>query len=93
MEGTWLDQDYLDIQRKQAELSEMIVTKQARSIIPSHKPPTFFGDVTTFITAFETLIEYKLDDSSERLCFLDQYTSGKAKELIKGCLRMKGEDS
>ena len=37
-----------------------------------------------FITAFETLIESKVDDSSERLCFLDQYTSGKEKELIKG---------
>ena len=85
MEGTRLDQDdYLDIQRKQAELSEMIVTQQARSLIPSHKPPTFSGDVMAFITAFETLIESKVDDCSERLCFLDQYTSGKAKELIKG---------
>ena len=46
-----------------------------------------------FITAFETLIESKVDDSNERLYFLDQYTSGKAKELIKGCLQMKGEDS
>jgi len=24
---------------------------------------------------------------------LDQYTAGKAKELINGCLQMKGEDS
>ena len=85
VEGTRLDQDdYLDIQRKQVELSEMIVTQQARSLIPSHKPPTFSGDVMAFITALETLIESKVDDSSERLCFLDQYTSGKAKELIKG---------
>ena len=93
MEGTRLDQDYLDIQRKQAELSEMIVTQQARSLIPSHKPPTFSGDVMAFITAFETLIESKVDDSNERLYSLDQYTCGKVKELIKGCLRMKGEDS
>ena len=93
VEGTRLDQDYLDIQRKQAELSEMIVTQQARSLIPSHKPPTFSGDVMAFVTAFETLIESKVDDSNERLYFLDQYTSGKAKELIKGCLQMKGEDS
>ena len=96
VEGTGLDQNYLDIQRKQAELSEMIVTQQARSLLPSHKPPTFSGDVMSypaFITAFETLIESKVDDSNERLYFLDQYTSGKAKELIKGCLQMKGEDS
>lgn len=42
-----------------------------------------------FIAAFETLIESKVDNSSERLYFLDQYTSGKAKELIKGCLQVK----
>ena len=30
------DQDYLGIQRKQAELSEMIVTQQARSLLLSH---------------------------------------------------------
>ena len=96
MEGTRLYQDYLHIQRKQAELSEMIVTQQARSLLPSHKPLTFSGDdmsCPAFITAFETLIESKVDDSNERLYFLDQYTSGKAKELIKGCLQMKGENS
>ena len=89
------DQDYLDIQRKQAELSQMIVTQQARSLLPSHEPPTFSGDVMSypaFIAAFETLIESKVDNSSERLYFLDQYTSGKAKELIKGCLQMKSGD-
>ena len=45
-----------------------------------------------FIAAFETLIESKVDNSSERLYFFDQYTSGKAKELIKGCLQMKSGD-
>ena len=94
VEGARLDQDYLDIQTKRAELSEMIVTQQARILLPSHKPPTS-GVVMSypeFITAFETLIESKVDDSNKRLYFLDQYTSGKAKELLKGCLQMKGED-
>lgn len=96
MESTRPDQDYLDIQRKQTELSEMIVTQQARSLLPSHKLPTFSGDAMShpvFIAAFETLIESKVGNSSERLYFLGQYTSGKAKELIKGCLEMKSEDS
>ena len=58
MESTRPYQDYFDIQRKQAELSEMIVTQQARSLLPSHKSPMFSGDVMSypaFITAFETL--------------------------------------
>ena len=64
MESARPDQDYLDIQRKQAELSQMIVTQQARSLLPSHEPPTFSGDVMSypaFIVAFETLIESKVD--------------------------------
>ena len=46
-----------------------------------------------FIAAYETLIESKVDNSSELLYFSHQYTSGKAKELIKGCLQMKSGDS
>ena len=42
-----------------------------------------------FIATFETLIKSKVDNSNERLCFLDQYTSGKAKDVIKVCLQMK----
>ena len=74
----------------------MIVTQQARSLLPSHKPPTFSGDVMSypaFITAFETLIESKVDNPKECLYVLDQHTRRKAKELIKGCLLTKNEDS
>ena len=95
MESARPGQDYLNIQRKQAELSQMIVTQQARSLLPSHEPPSFSADVMSypaFIAAFETFIESKVDNSSERLYFLDQYTSGEAKELIKGCLQMKRGD-
>ena len=90
------DQSYLDIHRKQTELTQMIATQQAKSFLPSHQPPTFSGDVMSypaFIAAFETLIESKVDNSSELLYFLNQYISGKAKELIRGCLQMKSGDS
>ena len=96
MESARPDQYYLHIERKQAELSQMSVTQQARSLLPSQEPTTFSGDVMpypascpAFIAAFETLIESKVDNSSECLYFLDQYTSGKAKELTKGCLQMR----
>ena len=42
-----------------------------------------------FITAFETLMESKDKDTTNLLYVLDQYTSGKAKELIKVCLQRK----
>ena len=53
------DQSYFDIHRKQTELTQMIATQQARSLLPSHEPHTFTGDVMSypaFIAAFETLI-------------------------------------
>ena len=56
----------------------------------------FSGDMMSdpsFIAAFEVLIESKVDNPSERLYFLGQYSSGKAKVLIKGCLQMRSEDS
>ena len=96
MESAKADQRYLDIHRRQTELTQMIATQQARILLPSHEPPTFSGDVMSypaFIAAFKTLIESKVDNSSELLYFLDQYTCGKAKELIRGCLQMKSEDS
>ena len=89
-------QDIVEIQRKQAELSQIIVTQQARSLLPSSEPPVFYGDAMefpSFMTAFESLIESKVDDSCERLYFLGQYTSGKAKEVINGCLQRKTDGS
>ena len=47
----------------------------------------FYGDAMKFsslMTAFESLIESKVEDSHERLYFLGAYTSGKAKEVISG---------
>ena len=89
-------QEFLKVQQKQVDISEMIMTQQIRSSLPSHKPPMFYGDAmeySTFMNAFETLIECKVNNSLERLYFLDQYTSGKAKEVIKGCIQMKSKDS
>ena len=89
-------QDIVDIQRKQTELSRIMVSQQARSLLPSTEPPMFYGDAMefpAFMTAFESLIESKVEDSCERLYFLGQYTSGKAKEVINGCLQRKSEGS
>ena len=88
--------EFLKVQKKQASISEMIMVQQVRSSLPSHKPPTFSGDsmeYSRFINAFESLIEYKVESPIERLYFLDQYTTGKAKEVIKGCIQMKSDDS
>ena len=50
-------------------------------------------EYSTFMNTFEALIESKVNNSLEQLYFLDQYTSGKAKEVIKGCIQMESKDS
>ena len=68
-------QDIVDIQRKQTEVSQIMVSQQARSLLPSSEPPVSYGDAMefpAFMTAFESLIESKVKDSCERLYFLGQ---------------------
>jgi hypothetical protein len=38
-------------------------------------------------------VESKVDDSIELLYYLEQYTTGKAEEVTKGCLQSKTESS
>ena len=70
--------EFLKVQKKQASISEMIMVQQVRSSLASHKPPTFSGnsmEYSRFINAFESLIESKVESP------IDQYTTGKAKEV------------
>lgn len=46
-----------------------------------------------FIMAFDTLVESKVSDTIELLYYLEQYTTAKAKEVIKGCRQSKTESS
>jgi len=89
-------EDIVDIQRQHTELSQIMISQQARSLLPSREPPVFYGDALefpAFMTAFEFLIESKVEDSCERLYFLGQYTSGKANKVINSCLQRKSEGS
>ena len=57
--------------------------------LPSIDVPTFSGDpiqYTSFITAFENLIETKTQLNSKRLYYLTQYTKGNANELVRSFL-------
>ena len=82
--------EFIEIQRQQTELTKMIATQQLKNSLPSHKPPIFSGDVKeypAFITAFDTLVESKVNDPTELLYHLEQYTTG------KGCFQRKSESS
>ncbi len=59
-------EQFLKIQQQQTELTRIMANHQLKTTLPSHKSPTFSGDVMeypAFITAFDTLVESKVNDS------------------------------
>ena len=43
-------------------------------------------DYRSFISSFEHMIESKIEHAKDKLYYLEQYTSGQARELVKTCL-------
>ena len=68
------------------------LSRQAlRGALPPAEVPRFSGVVTeyqSFIRAFEARIVCRTEDPAERLYYLEQYVTGKAKDLVKGCMHL-----
>lgn len=74
--------------RNQNEITALLVRQQIAATLPQREIPVFDGnpmEYGTFIKAFEHSIEKKTDNSQDCLYFLEQFTKGKPKELVKGC--------
>ncbi|XP_043220311.1 uncharacterized protein LOC122389655 [Amphibalanus amphitrite] len=62
-----------------------------RSTIPRVEIEKFDGEVAyyrSFIRAFEHLICNKVQSDDEKLYYLEQYTTGQPREVVRGCLHM-----
>ena len=89
-------QEIIKLQAKQTELSSLIAEQQRISSLPVQEPPTFSGsyfDYPVFMRAFETIIEARALADRERLYFLNNYTSGKDNDVIKGFVTLNSSDS
>ena len=76
------------LQQQQNKIVEMLATQQKKSNLPQQRVPIFDGDPMdygAFVRAFENVIESKTSSSSERLYYLEQFTSGDVKELVRSC--------
>ena len=76
---------------KQSELMQTLVSYNLKSLMPKTEIFKFDGDFTRyqiFIRAFETLISDKLTDEEEKLYYLEQYTTGSPREIVRACLHM-----
>ncbi|XP_034086675.1 uncharacterized protein LOC117555808 [Gymnodraco acuticeps] len=84
--------DNLDtVIQRQRDIADLIIMQQKLTLLPTMEIKVFDGDpleYQSFMRAFEHLIEDKTASSHDRLYFLDQYTSGQPKDLVRSCLHM-----
>ena len=75
----------------QKQLIDVMIMQQNISLLPKREVPVFDGDplsFQSFIHAFKYLIEDKSDSCQDRLYFLEQFTAGQAKDLVRSCMHM-----
>ena len=76
------------LQLQQTRIMEMLAINQNKSKLPQPRVPTFDGnpvEYRTFARAFENLIESRTSSGTERLYYLEQYTAGDVRELVRSC--------
>ena len=80
-----------DILRRQNDITQYLVGQQQLSLLPTRDIPTFDGDALayrSFIRAFEHNIESRTSSNQDRLYFLEQYTAGRPRDLVRSCMHM-----
>ncbi|PFX31613.1 hypothetical protein AWC38_SpisGene3557 [Stylophora pistillata] len=74
------------LQQQQNKIVEMLATQQKKSSLPQQRVPIFDGcpmEYGALVRAFENLIESRTSSGTERLYYLEQFTSGDVKELVR----------
>ena len=77
-------------------LANLLAQRQDRESLPRPEPLVFKGNPLEYpiwIKSFETFIERKTSDPSERLYYLGRYTAGEAKEAVSGLLTLDNGDA
>lgn len=79
---------------KQNEITALLVQQQCLSSMPKKDIQVFDGDplqYQTFIKSFEHSIENNSKNPRDCLYYLEQYTRGQPRELVKSCLHMTSD--
>ena len=78
------------------KLADVLTQRQDRDSLPRPEPEVFKGDLLRYpmwIKSFETFIERKTKDPSERLYNLSKFTTDGAKEAVSGLLPLDSEEA
>lgn len=82
------------IMEKQNEITALLAQQQCLSSLPKREIEIFDGDplqYQAFIRAFEHSIESKTNNARDCLYFLEQYTRGQPRELVRSCQHMASD--
>ena len=88
-EQSGLSDQAFHILEQQNRVMEEFVNQQQKNTLPRRQVPIFDGNplsYCTFMRAFETVIESNESDSGGRLYYLEQHTSGRAREIVRSCM-------
>ncbi|KAI2661726.1 G2 and S phase-expressed protein 1 [Labeo rohita] len=86
--------DTVELQRvmqRQTDITEMLAKSQRQSSLPQRDVPLFHGDpleFRSFMKAFEHAVESRAASNTDKLYFLEQYTRGEPRDLVKSCQHM-----
>nr|XP_055033829.1 uncharacterized protein LOC129422128 [Misgurnus anguillicaudatus] len=79
------------VMQRQTDITAMLVKNQQMSCLPQRDVPLFHGDpleFRSFMKAFKHAVDSKADSSADKLYFLEQYTRGEPRDLVKSCQHM-----
>ena len=87
-----VDQDAIcGIMQRLNEITYMLVQQQMSATLPQRDITIFAGDPLQFVSfmrTFEHCIEERTSSYQDCLYFLEQYTRGQPRELVRSCLHM-----
>ncbi|KAJ8349111.1 hypothetical protein SKAU_G00277000 [Synaphobranchus kaupii] len=90
-----ISQDSISVMvQKQNEIAQLVIRQQNLSLLPKRELTVFDGNplsYQSFMHAFKHLIEDKTSSGQDRLYFLEQFTSGQARDLVRSCLHMDAQ--
>lgn len=82
------DQRFLTVLERQNQITSLLVGQQSLFLLPKRDLQVFDGDplqYQTFITGFEHNIEGRTQSQKDCLYYLEQYTRGQPRDLIRSC--------
>ncbi len=81
----------LRLMEKQNEITAMLVQQRNISLLPHRDIVSFDGDPSQyqcFIRSFEEVVEKRANNYGDCFYFLEQYTRGQPRELVRSCQHM-----